>query len=161
MNTTQRTVGLIVSLVLAKSDEERNEIIRELREIEDERNSTTDDSLQTITEDLLAELGIPCHILGFAYIVTATCALAEDERLGRKLVDGLYADVARAHNTTGSRVERAIRHAVEVSWDRCDIDKIHCFFGNTVSPTKGKPTNGEFIWRVAREVKRREQAQKR
>lgn len=160
MTTMERTMDLIKAFILAENDEERNEIVHELSTMKEEQSNVPDDHLQIIVEDLLSDLGIPCHILGHDYIVTAVIAIIEDERM-KKMTKVLYPHVARVHDTTSSRVERAIRHAVEVGFDRCDADKLYHYFGNTVSCNKGKPTNSEFLSCVTKEVRRQEGDMKR
>lgn len=98
----------------------------------------------TITA-LLHELGFPAHILGYRYLKDAIAAAVNDQHMIDAITRKLYPHVAKLHNTTPSRVERAIRHAIETAWDRGDLEVLSNFFGNTVSAHKGKPTNSEFI----------------
>lgn len=97
----------------------------------------------------LTELGTPAHIKGYRYVAYAIELAVADESLIYAITSELYPLVAERYNTTASRVERAIRHAVEVTWDRGDIDTLVKYFGNTISHTKCKPTNSEFIAQVA------------
>lgn len=101
--------------------------------------------LETMVRQMLTELGVPEHIKGHRYAVSAICMMVEDPAVIERVTKTVYPEVATAHQTTASRVERAIRHAIEVSWDRCDPDILHKYFGGAVSPLKGKPTNSEFI----------------
>lgn len=102
---------------------------------------------------VLLDLGVPDHILGQRYLVTALTIAAKDQTAVDAITGYLYPTVAEQYNTTGSRVERAIRHAIEVAWDRGDLEVLAKYFGNTVSGTKGKPTNSEFIARISNVVR--------
>lgn len=102
---------------------------------------------------VLLELGVPDHILGHRYLVQALCIAVEEPDVMEAVTGELYPRVAKTFQTTPSRVERAIRHAVELAWERGDLDVMGHYFGNTVSLTKGKPTNSEFIARVANVVR--------
>ena len=107
-------------------------------------------SLESVVTDVIHEIGVPAHIKGYQYLREAM--LLDDRRHGRRrlpVTKVLYPEVARKFNTTPSRVERAIRHAIEVAWDRGDIETLQKFFGYTVSNIKGKPTNSEFIAMIA------------
>ncbi len=95
--------------------------------------------------DCILELGIPAHIKGYYYIRTAIIMSMENPELLHAVTKILYPTIAKKFQTTPSRVERAIRHAIEVSWERGDIEKLQAVFGYTVSVNKGKPTNSEFI----------------
>ncbi len=97
-----------------------------------------------ITEHL-RQLGMPSHILGYRYVREAISMTLDSPDKIYRITKELYPDVAKKYKTTSSRVERAIRHAVEVAWNRGDLDYIGKIFGNTVSAKKGKPTNSEFI----------------
>ena len=95
------------------------------------------------------KIGIPAHIKGYYYVRAAIEMVVKDSDLINALTKKLYPAVAKEFDTTASRVERAIRHAVEVAWDRGDLETLQKYFGYTVSNTKGKPTNSEFIGMIA------------
>lgn len=101
-----------------------------------------------ITE-ILHEVGIPAHIKGYMYLRTAILTTYYNIEILGQVTKVLYPDIARKYNTTSSRVERAIRHAIEVAWNRGNTDAIDDIFGYTVSATKSKPTNSEFIAMIA------------
>lgn len=101
-----------------------------------------------ITE-ILHEVGIPAHIKGYMYLRTAILTTYYNIDILGQVTKVLYPDIARAYNTTSSRVERAIRHAIEVAWNRGNTDAIDDIFGYTVSAVKAKPTNSEFIAMIA------------
>jgi two-component system response regulator (stage 0 sporulation protein A) len=101
-----------------------------------------------ITE-IIHEIGVPAHIKGYQYLREAIMLAIGDPEIINAVTKVLYPTVARHFNTTPSRVERAIRHAIEVAWDRGDLETLQSFFGYTVSSLKGKPTNSEFIAMIA------------
>jgi len=103
--------------------------------------------------NILHEIGVPAHIKGYQYIRTAILLTIEDSAAVSAITKVLYPTVAKMYSTTSSRVERAIRHAIEVAWDRGDVEVLNRFFGYTVSNIKGKPTNSEFIALIADKLK--------
>ena len=98
---------------------------------------------------LIHTLGMPAHVLGYEYTREAILLALGNKEMLRSITKDLYPAVAQTFNTTPSRVERAIRHAVELAWDRGDLDTLQEFFGFTVSSKKGKPTNSEFLSALA------------
>lgn len=98
---------------------------------------------------LIHTLGMPAHVLGYEYTREAILLALGNKEMLRSITKELYPAIAQTFNTTPSRVERAIRHAVELAWDRGDLDTIQKFFGFTVSSKKGKPTNSEFLSALA------------
>ncbi|MGI6631632.1 MAG: sporulation transcription factor Spo0A [Bacillota bacterium] len=98
---------------------------------------------------MMHELGIPAHIKGYRYLRDAIIMVVDRVDLLSKITKELYPSIAQKYTTTPSRVERAIRHAIEVAWDRGNMDFIQRVFGHTISQEKGKPTNSEFIAMVA------------
>lgn len=101
--------------------------------------------LERYVADLMHEVGVPAHIRGYDYIRNSILLSLENRNMLKAITKDLYPTVAKNNNTTASRVERAIRHAIEVAWGRGDIDTLNSIFGFTVKSSKGKPTNGEFI----------------
>ncbi|MDO4749786.1 MAG: sporulation transcription factor Spo0A [Eubacteriales bacterium] len=108
-----------------------------------------EDNLETVVTDVIHEIGVPAHIKGYQYLREAIILTINDMDVINAVTKVLYPEVARKFNTTPSRVERAIRHAIEVAWDRGDLETLQRFFGYTVSNIKGKPTNSEFIAMIA------------
>lgn len=106
-------------------------------------------SLESAVTDIIHEIGVPAHIKGYQYLREAIILTINDMDIINSVTKVLYPEVAKKFNTTPSRVERAIRHAIEVAWDRGDIEVLQKFFGYTVSNIKGKPTNSEFIAMIA------------
>ena len=98
---------------------------------------------------IIHEIGVPAHIKGYQYLREAIMIAVNDMDVINAVTKVLYPEVARRFDTTASRVERAIRHAIEVAWDRGDIEVLQKYFGYTVSNIKGKPTNSEFIAMIA------------
>lgn len=105
--------------------------------------------LKGVITAIMMEIGVPAHVRGYHYLRDAIIIATEDERAINAVTKVLYPDVAAHYNTTPSRVERAIRHAIETAWDRGDLDMLRKYFGYTVSGVKGKPTNSEFIAMIA------------
>ena len=105
--------------------------------------------LEGMVTEIIHEIGVPAHIKGYQYLREAIILTINDMEIINAVTKVLYPEVARKFNTTPSRVERAIRHAIEVAWDRGDIEVLQKFFGYTVSNIKGKPTNSEFIAMIA------------
>ena len=105
--------------------------------------------LEVMVTDILREIGVPAHIKGFAYVRAAIVLGIEGPETLECVTKVLYPTIARKFQTTSSRVERAIRHAIEVAWDRGDVDVLSGYFGYTIQSDKGKPTNSEFIAMIA------------
>ena len=106
-------------------------------------------SIESMVTNIIHEIGVPAHIKGYQYLREAIIIAVNDMDVINAITKVLYPQVAKTFGTTPSRVERAIRHAIEVAWDRGDLDTLQRFFGYTVSNTKGKPTNSEFIALIA------------
>ena len=106
-------------------------------------------NIEAMVTGIIHEIGVPAHIKGYQYLREAIIIAVNDMDVINAITKVLYPQVAKAFQTTPSRVERAIRHAIEVAWDRGDLDTLQRFFGYTVSNTKGKPTNSEFIALIA------------
>lgn len=102
---------------------------------------------------VIHEIGVPAHIKGYQYLREAIRLSVQDAEIINAVTKELYPKVAERFHTTASRVERAIRHAIEVAWDRGDLDVLNRYFGYTVSNAKGKPTNSEFIAMIADQLR--------
>ncbi|MCL2342948.1 MAG: sporulation transcription factor Spo0A [Firmicutes bacterium] len=113
------------------------------------RPRRTPQNLESVVTDILHEVGVPAHIKGYQYLREAILMVIGNMDTINSVTKVLYPGVAKKYATTPSRVERAIRHAIEVAWDRGDIEVLQRFFGYTVSNIKGKPTNSEFIAMIA------------
>lgn len=106
-------------------------------------------NIENEVTEIIHEIGVPAHIKGYQYLRQAIIMTIDDIEMINSITKILYPTVAKAYNTTASRVERAIRHAIEVAWDRGDTEVLNKFFGYTVSYGRGKPTNSEFIAMIA------------
>jgi len=107
------------------------------------------DNIEYVVTDIIHQIGIPAHVKGYHYLRTAILLSVDNSEMINCVTKLLYPTVARQYSTTPSRVERAIRHAIEIAWDRGNVDTLNSFFGYTVQTAKGKPTNSEFIALIA------------
>lgn len=105
--------------------------------------------IETQVTKVIHQIGVPAHIKGYQYLRTAIMLTIEDTDIINSVTKILYPSVAKKYSTTSSRVERAIRHAIEVAWDRGDIETLNSYFGYTIQNNRGKPTNSEFIAMIA------------
>ena len=108
-------------------------------------NVVTDPELELMVTEIIHQIGVPAHIKGYHYLREAIILSVKNSEIINSVTKLLYPTVAKNHGTTSSRVERAIRHAIEVAWDRGDIDVLNSYFGYTIQNDRGKPTNSEFI----------------
>ena len=107
------------------------------------------DDIETQVTQIIHQIGVPAHIKGYQYLRTAILLTVKDSDIINSVTKVLYPSVAKKYSTTTSRVERAIRHAIEVAWDRGDVDTLNAYFGYTIQNNRGKPTNSEFIAMIA------------
>ena len=105
--------------------------------------------IETQVTKIIHQIGVPAHIKGYQYLRTAILMTIKDGDAINSVTKVLYPSVAKKYQTTTSRVERAIRHAIEVAWDRGDVDTLNSYFGYTIQNNRGKPTNSEFIAMIA------------
>ncbi len=105
--------------------------------------------IETQVTKVIHQIGVPAHIKGYQYLRTAIMLTIEDSDIINSVTKILYPSVAKKYSTTSSRVERAIRHAIEVAWDRGDVETLNSYFGYTIQNNRGKPTNSEFIAMIA------------
>ena len=108
-----------------------------------------EENLEALVTNVIHEIGVPAHIKGYQYLREAIMMVVNDIDIINQITKQLYPDIAHKYHTTPSRVERAIRHAIEVAWGRGQQDVVESIFGYTVSASKGKPTNSEFIAMIA------------
>ncbi|MBP9988384.1 MAG: sporulation transcription factor Spo0A [Ruminococcus sp.] len=109
----------------------------------------TVENLEVDVTQILHQIGVPAHIKGYQYLRQAILLSVDNAEMISSVTKLLYPSVAKIYKTTSSRVERAIRHAIEVAWDRGDVDVLNSYFGYTIQSTRGKPTNSEFIAMIA------------
>lgn len=153
INDLNEKLDLVTQTGSCETCKELCGILRELLEhIEPNMNRLPDRMEQTVTE-LLLEIGVPAHLHGFGYARAAIITAVEDRDSLRPLMKGLYPGLAQRFGTSAQCVERSIRHAIEVAWDRGDMETQQKYFGNTVSASKGRPTTGEFIFTIADQLR--------
>jgi two-component system response regulator (stage 0 sporulation protein A) len=111
--------------------------------------ATVNADMESQVTKIIHQIGVPAHIKGYQYLRSAILMTIEDSDIINSVTKVLYPTVAKRYQTTTSRVERAIRHAIEVAWDRGDVDTLNSYFGYTIQNSRGKPTNSEFIAMIA------------
>ena len=161
MFTLEQKVDLVMRYIASakpQQDELKKAIVEALNDTGTVVDARTD--VANIVVDIFKEVGVPPHLLGYERSIYAIELAYNDPTYLKSLTKRLYPDIAAKYDTTPSRVERTIRHAVEVSFDRGDVDAIYNIFGNTISVGKGKLTNGEFLAHIVVEVRRRLNAAK-
>lgn len=122
------------------------------------KNLPPEVELEMRVTNIIHDIGVPAHIKGYQYLREAIIMTVKDMDIINAITKVLYPTVAKRYKTTSSRVERAIRHAIEVAWDRGDVEVLNGFFGYTVSNVKGKPTNSEFISMIADRIRLEQKA---
>ena len=134
---------------------ELTSLLDQMRRAVNEGEESEDESqaLEREVTAVIHEVGVPAHIKGYQYVREAIVIAVLDMDVINAVTNVLYPEVARRYSTTPSRVERAVRHAIEVAWDRGDLETLQRYFGYTVSNTKGKPTNSEFIAMIADRIR--------
>ena len=134
---------------------ELTSLLDQMRRAVNEGEESEDESqaLEREVTAVIHEVGVPAHIKGYQYVREAIVIAVQDMDVINAVTKVLYPEVARRYNTTPSRVERAVRHAIETAWDRGDLETLQRYFGYTVSNTKGKPTNSEFIAMIADRIR--------
>ena len=115
------------------------------------RNNNHD--LEARITSVLHNMGVPAHIKGYGFLRQAIIMAVEDPQVISLVTKRLYPDIAKNNNTTASRVERAIRHAIEVAWDRGNVDVLNEYFGYTINNMRGKPTNSEFVAMISDRIR--------
>ena len=113
------------------------------------RRMAIPEDMEAQVTKIIHQIGVPAHIKGYQYLRYAILMVIDDSEVINSVTKVLYPTVAKKYQTTTSRVERAIRHAIEVAWDRGDVDTLNSYFGYTVQNSRGKPTNSEFIAMIA------------
>ena len=113
------------------------------------QNEKDEENLEALVTNIIHEVGVPAHIKGYQYLREAIMMVVKDIEVINQITKSLYPQIAQKYSTTPSRVERAIRHAIEVAWGRGQTEVVENIFGYTISAAKGKPTNSEFIAMIA------------
>lgn len=122
-------------------------------ESEAARGEIVEHDLEKDVTDMIHEIGVPAHIKGYQYLREAIMMSVEDGEMLNSITKILYPSIAKKYQTTSSRVERAIRHAIEVAWSRGNMETLDALFGYTINIGKGKPTNSEFIALIADKIR--------
>ena len=154
MSYLEKQVDALMRLCVAEEATDKDRLREELKRMLQLRKYGGMDPEQEI-RNILLELGAPDHLVGHPYVIRAILLVVGDQLYINHITFGLYPQLAVEFETTPARVERAIRNLIEVTWTRGDIDVLDRYFGNTISASRGKPTNGEFIARIANVVKSR------
>lgn len=119
----------------------------------EEKKMPKEYNLEKDVTDMIHEIGVPAHIKGYQYLREAIMMSVEDVEMLNSITKILYPSIAKKYQTTPSRVERAIRHAIEVAWSRGKMETLDALFGYTINIGKGKPTNSEFIALIADKIR--------
>lgn len=155
MSNTEKMINALAQLAVAEDSGTADAAKAEIRaliggaEPKVQKEKKPDIGAELAIRNILTELGMPEHIKGFRYTLEAIRLCVEDETMIDMVTKRLYPEVAKKYDTTPSRVERVIRHGIELVWERCSLDVQHEYFGYSVDPSKGKTTNSEFIAKVA------------
>ena len=155
MSILEKQVDALMRLCTAEKESDRTRVREEVRRMLENRKAGHSSDPEYWIRELLLELGAPDHLVGHPYVVQGILLVVQDRTYIDSITFGLYPQLAAMFDTTASRVERAIRHLIEVTWSRGDWEVLNRYFGNTVSAERGKPTNGEFIARMANVVNQR------
>ena len=116
-------------------------------------NYQAQEDLTVVITEILHQIGVPAHIKGYQYVREAIRLTVENPEMLNSVTKILYPTVAKNFKSTSSRVERAIRHAVEVAWDRGDVEVLNSYFGYTIQSQRGKPTNSEFVAMISDKIR--------
>ncbi len=137
-------INELINAMIAQSKSTDSGIVKKLPSKEE---------VQKIVTEHIQELAVPANIKGYEYLRTAICMVIEEPTLARGITKILYPSIAKKFEDTPAKVERAIRHAIESAWNRIKPEKVYEIFGYTISKSKGKPTNSEFISILADHIK--------
>ncbi len=135
----------ICDLMYCYENEENEKSKNSLYSPDKSLDKNPDKNLEITITDILHQIGVPAHIKGYHYLRDSIAMSVKQPEIINAVTKELYPSVAKKYDTTASRVERAIRHAIEVAWDRGDVDVLNSYFGYTIHNSRGKPTNSEFI----------------
>lgn len=149
----EMVIDRIKSLNTVNSNINRNKLVNPYEKVQ----NIPEKSLEEIITEFIHDVGVPAHIKGYQYLRESILMSVEDMDMLNSVTKVLYPEVAKKFQTTPSRVERAIRHAIEVAWSRGKVETIEEMFGYTVSQGKGKPTNSEFIALITDKIRMEQQ----
>lgn len=155
MTTLEKKIDALYRIVTAENDENKSLALKEAKRLFWSNTETDKTKLvKHRTEEILSSIGVRESLSGYDALVLAISMVTHNPTLRYAITGELYPAVACKLGSTPSRVERCMRHAIDTVFDRCDIEKIAEIFGNSISLTKGKPTNSEFIAKVAYMIRR-------
>lgn len=150
MRTLEQKVETLMRYCVAESEQLRRHYHVDLQTL---LGTSGPMNVKTAVDRALADLGVPDHLLGYAYLQTAITLVVEDPVAAYSVTGFVYPGVADHYGTTPQLAERAIRHAIESGWSRCDRAMRELYFGGKIKPGRKKPTNAEFIARIANVVR--------
>lgn len=148
-----KTISILLGQVIATLEELKEAYSTKTTESE-QKTKETDNDLEDEICEVLRVVGVPAHIMGYRYIIEAITMAVNDMGVLNHITKVVYPDIAEKHQTTKSRVERAMRHAIEIAWSRGNMEIIESIFGYTYNTHKGKPTNSEFVAMIADKIQR-------
>ena len=156
-NLTKRAMELGAAYYMMKPVdlETMEKRIRQIRQepVENTVNTQHNSSVEVEITRIIHQMGVPAHVKGYQYLRDAIALVSEEVNLMGAVTKELYPLIAERYDTTASRVERAIRHAIELAWDRGNVDMMNKYFGYTINIERGKPTNSEFIAMIADKIR--------
>lgn len=154
MRKLEEKINALMHFATAVTPEEKQKARQEILQLQTNGGQVIDRTdPDAILKQILLDIGAPSYLTGYRYILMAVKLLMEDPKMS--ITNKLYPCIAETFGSAANRVERAIRHVIEVTWDRGDLDVLNHYFGNTVSSLKGKPTNRHFLIQMVYEVQQR------
>ena len=155
MSILEKQMDALMRLCVAEKEEDRECVRQEVRQMLEARKVSRSLDPEYLIRNLLMELGAPDHLSGYPMVIQAVLLTLRDQTYINSMTFSLYPHLALIFESTPPRVERAIRHLIEVTWTRGDLTVLNRYFGSSVSANRGKPSNSEFIARIATLVKQR------
>jgi two-component system response regulator (stage 0 sporulation protein A) len=149
MDVLMKRIRELVSMPETKQPNTISKVETKTNYVDINEQATKEEILEIKVTNIIHEIGVPAHIKGYQYLRDGIMMVVNDIDVINQITKQLYPDLAKKYKTTPSRVERAIRHAIEVAWNRGQIETVENIFGYTVNSNKGKPTNSEFIAMIA------------
>ena len=153
MSILEKQVDALMRLCVTEKEDDRARVREEVRRMLETRKASRNIDPEYLIRKLLLELGAPDHLSGHPIVIQAVLLVLRDRTYINSITLSLYPHLALMFDSTPPRVERAIRHLIEVTWTRGDLAVLNRYFGNSVSASRGKPTNGEFIARMTNIVR--------
>lgn len=161
INSKLSSLGIDYMALKPINFENLEKLIKSMLKVTNSHHEEQDPDLEQEISDILHEVGVPAHVKGYMYLREAITMVYKNVDVLSSITKILYPDIARIYSTTASRVERAIRHAIEISWVRGNVDAISDIFSYTISYNKSKPTNSEFVAMIADKLRLEHKKQKK